>query len=331
MQQHATFEALEAFFKRRISDAYDGMYLCNLHNNVLGFSHVTVADMLKHLRNHCLAINDVDRAMKLQQVHVRWDTIDNIYTFFTNIKLAAQDLEDNYDIIWPEKMKLIHAVDAMYKSGSFTKAEKVGWENKDEANKTWVHLQSYFGDLWDADQKFLDLMAEKEGYGEGMNNIKEGPALAKAEGSVIDAMKEIAIAATADIEHIQQMSTTADNLLTVLKQQQTTIKRQQTTIKGLTSQISQLIKQNGELAKSVRNSAGNNSNPQPRGGNKGRYANRRGGGPTREENNDEPQECPKGNLTRRICGPDQWHVLENCRELDKNKDNRPDGWVSKIE
>ena len=251
VQAYNTFEAMEQLFKQKIADAYDDVYLRNLRNDILGFSHVTVADMLDHLKRHCLAINNVNRAQKLREVHVPWDNNDDIYTFFTNIELAAQDLEDNYEIVWTDEMKTIHACEAMYKSGSFTKAEKKEWENKDEADKTWVHLQSYFGELWDADQQFSDLTAKDQGYGEGTNNIKEGPQLREAEGSVIDAMKEIAIAATADKEHIQQMSTTADDLLAVVKRQQTTIEKQQTTIEGLTAQISQLIKTNGELTKSA--------------------------------------------------------------------------------
>ena len=219
-------------------------------------------------------MNDVDRAIQLREVHVKWDTNDDIYTFFTNIKLCAQNLEDNYEIVWPDDLKLVCAIESLYKCGVFTRAEKKAWEAKDEADKTWVHAQTYFGDLWDADQQFTDQNAKGEGFGEGMNNIREA-AEKEAEGSVVEAMREVALTATADKEHIQQMSTTADDLLTVVKRQQTVIEKQQTTIEGLTAHLSKLITQNGELSKAVKKGGGNKSNPQPRGGPRG--GNRRRG------------------------------------------------------
>ena len=60
IKEHDLFENLEAIYKRKIEEAYDDVYLRNLRNDVLGFSHVTVREMLEHLQNQCLAINDLD-------------------------------------------------------------------------------------------------------------------------------------------------------------------------------------------------------------------------------------------------------------------------------
>ena len=111
------------------------------------------------------------------------------------------------------------------------------WEAKDEADKTWVHLQSYFGDLWDANQQFGGLNAAGQGFAESANSATE----LVADIGVVDAMKEIALAATSNKEHIQQMSDPADELLAIIKRQQTrinqhagTITKQQATITKLT-------------------------------------------------------------------------------------------------
>ena len=62
-------------------------------------------------------------------------------------------------------------------------------------------------------------------------------------------LREVAVAATADKEHIQQMTTQNDDPLKVVRKQQENIDKKQT-------QIDELLKQNGQLI----NKIGNNTN-----------------------------------------------------------------------
>ncbi len=82
-------------------------------------------------------------------------------------------LDDDYGIEWPTEMKIITAMEAMYSSNMFTKAEMREWETKPTADKTWVHLQSFFSDLYDQNQKYNGNTAGGMGYGESANNVNE--------------------------------------------------------------------------------------------------------------------------------------------------------------
>ena len=110
------------------------------------------------------------------------------------------------------------------------------WERKPNADKTWVHLQSFFGDLYTDAKKYEKATGGKFGF-ESAANVEEkrkheAPPIAE-DDELQKQLCNIAIAATADKEHIQQMSNYSDDLLAVIKQQQ--------------EQISELMRQNGIL------------------------------------------------------------------------------------
>ena len=43
-------------------------------------------------------------------------------------------------------MNITHVGDEMYQSNMFSKEELMAWEEKPRADKTWVHLRTYFKD-----------------------------------------------------------------------------------------------------------------------------------------------------------------------------------------
>jgi len=115
------------------------------------------------------------------------------------------------------------------------------WEKKPRVDKTWVHYQAYFTALFNDNKRFGDAAGNKHGF-ERSANIKEQQKQKVAEensnttkmtNELCDNLREVAIAATADKEHIQQMTSANEDLLKNVKEQQ--------------KQISQLIKQNSEL------------------------------------------------------------------------------------
>ena len=46
-------------------------------------------------------------------------------------------------------MNILQAVEEMKASNIFSKEETMDWEDKDDKDKTLVHLQNYFGRLWE--------------------------------------------------------------------------------------------------------------------------------------------------------------------------------------
>jgi hypothetical protein len=146
LRDYDVFAAYETIFKDRLAEVYDATYLRAIKDDVLGFLVVTVRDMLNQLESRCLAISDHDEAKKIRQAHADWDKNDDIWTFFQLLNQIKDNLEDDYGIIWLVELKIIVAMEAIYKSGSFDKTELKEWENQDEDDKTWVHRQNYFGD-----------------------------------------------------------------------------------------------------------------------------------------------------------------------------------------
>ncbi len=47
----------------------------------------------------------------------------------------SDELDDDYGLEWGNNMRVITAIEAMYKSGVFNKEEMRNWEQKDEAKK----------------------------------------------------------------------------------------------------------------------------------------------------------------------------------------------------
>jgi hypothetical protein len=311
ISQHEVFQGLEQVFKARIEDAYDAVWLRTIKDDVLGFSHITVQDMFEHLEQQCLAINDVDKAKKLRETHVEWDKNDDIVTYFDALDRMENALEDDYGIEWPTEMKIITAMEAMYSSTMFTKAEMREWETKPAADKTWVHLQTFFSDLYDQNQKYNGNTAGGLGYGESANNVDEQEESGRV---IVDAMKEVAIAATADKEHIQQMSTTADNLVAIIKRQQSTIEAQTTQLATLTANV-------GKLTDALAKLSAPSTAARRRGG---RSGDRAPTGNEREERVEKvgPHKCA-------VCAA-TWYPTEDCWELEKNKDKQREGWTSKF-
>ena len=59
--QFDVFEAHETYFKGQLEDTYDESYLEALKDDVLGFTHVTVVDMLVHLTEQSLSLTTVEK------------------------------------------------------------------------------------------------------------------------------------------------------------------------------------------------------------------------------------------------------------------------------
>ena len=141
-------------------------------------------------------------------------------------------------------MKITQAKDKMYQSNMFSKEELMAWEEKPRVNKTWVHLRTYFKDRWTATMRYQFDTRHKHGF-ESATSAEED----RGEQRLANNLREVAVAATANKEHIQQMTTQNDDLLNVVRKQRAQTDKQQT-------HIYELLKQNGQLL----NKLGTNTN-----------------------------------------------------------------------
>ena len=132
----------------------------------------------------------------------------------------------------------------MYWLNMFTKEEQMTWEEKPMADKTWVHLRTYFKDRWTVTMRYQGNTPHKHGFESDASAEEDS-----GEHRLASNLREVAVAATTNKEHIQQMTTQNDDLLKVVRKQQAQIDKWQT-------QIDELLKQNDQLI----NKIGNNAN-----------------------------------------------------------------------
>ena len=115
----------------------------------------------------------------------------------------------------------------------FSKEELMAREEKPRADKTCVHLQTNFKDRWTATMRYQGGKPHKHGFESAASGEED-----RGEQRLSNNLRKVAVAATADKEHIQEMTTQNDDLLKVVRKQQAQIDKQQT-------HIEELLKQNG--------------------------------------------------------------------------------------
>ena len=111
-------------------------------------------------------------------------------------------------------MKITQAEDKMYQSKMFSKEESMAWEEKPRADKMWVHLRTYFKDIWTAKMRYKGNTPHKHGFEIAVSSEED-----RGEQRLVNNLREEAVAATADKEHIPQMTTQNDDLLKVVRKQ----------------------------------------------------------------------------------------------------------------
>ena len=100
----------------------------------------------------------------MKDVNLPWDRNDDIETYFIKADNFEEDLHENYGIKWPTSMKITQAEDEMYRSNMFSNEELMAWEEKPRADKTWVHLRTYFKDRWTATMQYQGDTPHKNGF-----------------------------------------------------------------------------------------------------------------------------------------------------------------------
>ena len=148
-----------------------------------------------------------------KDVKLPWDRDDDIETYFVKADKLEEDVQENYGIEWPTSMKITQAEDEMYRSNMFYNEVLVAWEEKPRADKTWVHLLTYFKDRFNATIRYQGNTSHKHGFDSASSTEEDRGDQA---GFLANNIREVPLAATADKEHIQQMTTQNNDLLKVV-------------------------------------------------------------------------------------------------------------------
>ena len=297
-------------------------YLDQIKDDILELGALSVREVVDHLEQQCLALTNMEKEAKLEETRLPWDLNDDITTYFAKLDKIEDEL-DELDIEWPTSIKITQAVNQMYASNQFEKREYREWEKKPREEKTWVHCQAFFTGLFNDNKRFGDAAGNKHGFESAANadERQKDNTTININAEIVNNIREVAIAATADKEHIQQMTSTNEDLLKIVKEQQ--------------NQISQLIKQNGELTSAMgtkntttnnnnngnSNSSGSNSNSNNQNNNRNNNRNR-----NNNKNNERNSGDKKTNYGCTICG--KHSKTEECLELEQNKGKRKENWKS---
>ena len=84
--QYDIFEAHETYYKDAITTAYDETYFDTIKDDLLGFTHFTVSNLLRHLKEQCLAMTFREKKQKLKKINIPWEHGVDICVFLSNVQ-----------------------------------------------------------------------------------------------------------------------------------------------------------------------------------------------------------------------------------------------------
>ena len=204
----------------KVAEAYYESILEVLHNKLLKFTPVTLEEMLKHLEDQYHALTSREKATKIKETWLPWNHAnEDIESFSCKLVKLEEELMNNYKVEWPITMKINHAIHELGNSEQITEEEFMTWEDKEEVEKMWVALVTYFIKLWTKRCRYgKGSVSRGLGY-QSAQEIKEREEehCGETQLTLSNTLKEMALEATADKYHIQQMSKSAKEILTIIK------------------------------------------------------------------------------------------------------------------
>ena len=182
-----------------------------------------------------------------------WDPQEHITEFVKRLNDDQSALAAN-GITISNDDKLQFFIEQMYESKFFDRDQYVQWEKKADADKTWENATVYFETIT-SDNKGYEANiggTAKRGRYESAANVEE-----EKDNQLRLYFDSLAEAATADKEHIQQMSTTNSSMVSLSTTQQKQLEVKDKQITALIEQVKALTTINKsiteQLAKSGRN------------------------------------------------------------------------------
>ena len=261
-----------------IRDALDENYYKQLREKIIGYKGVTIVEYFEHLdAKWCKIDTNTIKQMK-KEYYEPWDPIDHITEFSKRLNDEQEELATN-SISISEEDKLQFFIEQMYESKQFDREQYVAWEKKPDADKTWLNATLYFEDITADNEAYESNVGgtAKRGRFESAANVAE-----EKDDQLRLYFDSLGEAATADKEHIQQMSTTNSSMvsLTTAQQKQLAIKDAQ--ISALIDQVKALTTTNqtmaAQLAGGKRGGGGGGGGSGSGGGDKTKAGNKKGAG-----------------------------------------------------
>jgi len=204
LSEYNTYLEVEQSLRRLITTAVDEEYILELKDEYLGYTEHTAKFMIKHLRDTwCQTTFHERRALK-KVLEEEWDLIEHPMLYFQRLDRTRDTLTKiggNVDI--SELIQIAEYSMALQDD----KQPSKDWEKKPVADKSWKQLKVHFITEWNSEQKYARATANKTGYHSAAN--VEDSDISQL-GTYLD---NIAEAATADKEHIQQLTHTNDTLV----------------------------------------------------------------------------------------------------------------------
>ena len=270
---------------------------------------------MQHLRDDVARLSSKEKKTMYEAVFAEWNRPSHIVKLFKAMEKAKNQAE-RWGLEINEDQMVQHVALQCQDSGMFDTKFLRDWERKPENEKTWAAIKEYFLDEY---QAILDFSPNKNIF-ESANSVNEQQ---QGGQDVTDVLEEYLRDARVGNEQIHQMSEAFKGASTVSKEVMERFKASQAEMKALQQQMTTLINTNKQLTENNQKltesnkqlaealkALGNNG-----GGGGGRYRGRK------------KAEMGKCN----ICNQEhEKPFVEHCWELDRNKDQRPANWQSRL-
>jgi hypothetical protein len=292
-KDYEIYLGLNEALRTKITETVDEQFITALDAEWIGYAGSTPLEMITHLRDNVCKISNRDKIKLKEKFREEWDPTKHISTYFRDLEKTKKKL-NLWKITTDNTELVVQAVESMYASDLFTEEELIGWENRTDANKTWLECQTYFKEKYENRQRYNNAKAKKTGY-HSANNISE------AEDGLKEMFEGLAGSLEADKENINLMTQNQDTMVKL--NAQLTLQ-----LKGKDEQLSQLMEHNKQLLALL--------------GSKGVDL------PKKRTPLTDSDDANKPTKMCTNCHRIVWHKSENCLELEANAANRRRGWKS---
>ena len=283
MESWAVLLGAREGIKDNIMDALDLQYYEQVRDETLGFTTVTIRDLLNHVKTWCRMNATLRKSMK-DEFFRGWESDEHITAFATRLNRGKRELAVNGVVITDDEIR-DHYVIQMYQKGDFDKREMTEYEAKQDADKDWAGTKAYFEQLADEQEEYEQNTggASKRAKYESAAGIKE------ADEEMGDELRKYIESLSSKSEESQEeqrkIQQATDHMLSVQTSFENQLKSKDNQIGGLVLQVKTLSESVAALTKLV---ADNNANTAAGGGGGGKG----GGGRRRQQGRDKENVPP---------------------------------------
>jgi hypothetical protein len=221
VHQCETCEAVHEILKEKAIDAVDEEWCAELEDDMLGFTNVSLIEILAHLRDRGGKLDYIDIAQLKKERDSAWDTNEHIVKHISKVQKAVDILADRAKIKTDEGELLNDLLFTIKASGEMEQA-LVDWDAKDSADKNWKNAKAYFTKEYANRNKHAAIEAKQAGYGSSANQLTEEQEEAEEQALAAEILAQIRAndsnAVEKMLEQQQKMLESNQKLMTQLMQ-----------------------------------------------------------------------------------------------------------------